>query len=354
MILSLPLKQLPNRVWRTYNGGALIDRWKNESTCNDGDTPEEWIASTVVARGNNRPEHEGLSKVITPTGTAFLKDLIETDPIAMLGERVAAKYHDTALLIKMLDSKERLTIQVHPDKTYAKKYLNSDFGKTEGWYVLGGREINGEPSYVLFGFKEWVTKEIWKDLFLRQDIEGMLQCLHKVPVKSGDAFIINGGVPHAIGSGCFLLEIQEPTDYTMRVEKTTPSGQRINDFLIHQGIGEEKMLDCFHYGCYTLEETLHKWKVIPKQESANIYTIFDHTHTDCFSLKLLDVTETIKVQGNGDYCVAVVASGSGLLITNNEHMDVRQGDEIFIPASVGDIQWQSNDSMKILLCFPPK
>jgi mannose-6-phosphate isomerase len=59
----LPLKQLPNRVWRTYEGGALIDRWKKTTPEVDGSMPEEWIMSTVTARGNNRPENEGLSLI---------------------------------------------------------------------------------------------------------------------------------------------------------------------------------------------------------------------------------------------------------------------------------------------------
>ena len=65
----------------------------------------------------------------------------------------------------MLDSNERLTIQVHPDKEYAKNKLNSVFGKTESWYVLNKREIGGEPSVVYMGFKKGVTKEIWKPTF---------------------------------------------------------------------------------------------------------------------------------------------------------------------------------------------
>ncbi len=100
--------------------------------------------------------------------------------------------------------------------------LGSAFGKTESWYILGGREINGEKSAIYLGFREGVTEEIWKELFLKQDIQGMLSNLHRFEVNPGDAFIIYGGVPHAIGSGCFLMEVQEPTDYTMRVEKVTP------------------------------------------------------------------------------------------------------------------------------------
>ncbi len=84
--------------------------------------------------------------------------------------------------------------------------FNSEFGKTEAWYILGGREVEGEKPYVLLGFKPGTTREQWKSLFEEQDIQGMLDCLHKVPVQEGDTFLLEGGVPHAIGSGCFMVE----------------------------------------------------------------------------------------------------------------------------------------------------
>ena len=64
-----------------------------------------------------------------------------------LGKKLAEKYGTTGVLIKMLDSLERLTVQVHPDKEYARTVFNSAFGKTESWYVLNTREINGEKIF---------------------------------------------------------------------------------------------------------------------------------------------------------------------------------------------------------------
>ena len=87
----------------------------------------------------------------------------------------------------------------------------------------------------------------------------MLSCLHKVPVKKGDTFIIRGGVPHGIGAGCFLVEIQEPTDYTIRTERVTPSGLPVADAMCHQGLGFEKMFDCFDYQGYSLAELQKKY-----------------------------------------------------------------------------------------------
>ena len=156
--------------------------------------------STISARGKDRPKDEGLSHVITEDGSFTLKELINSDLELYLGKHVAEKFGTTGVLIKMLDSVERLTIQVHPDKEYAKNILNSQFGKTESWYVLDARQVEDEPSAGYMGFKKHVTKELWKEVFDQQDIPRMLNCLHKIEVKSGDAFMIYGGVPHAIGS----------------------------------------------------------------------------------------------------------------------------------------------------------
>ena len=353
----IPLKQINNRVWRTYEGGALIDRWKKDAPEVDNNQPEQWIMSTITARGIDRPENEGLSYIDTPDGLLSLKELIDSNPSLYLGEELADKYGTTGVLIKMLDSVERLTIQVHPDKQYAKTILNSEFGKTESWYVLNTREIDGEKSVVYMGFKKNVTKALWKSHFENQDIQGMLDCLHKIEVKPGDAFMIYGGVPHAIGAGCFLMEVQEPTDYTMRVERTTPKGLKIGPALIHQNVGEEKMLDCFHYDTFTLEEALGNWKIEPEVlDSDTDYkfrTIFNQKHTNCFGLNELLLSGSYTIKGNASCYVAVIYSGSGTMKCNGEEFSYEQGDEIFISAAISEITVVSNSASKILLCYPP-
>ena len=353
----MPLKQLQNRVWRTYEGGALIDRWKKITPEMDGSMPEEWIMSTITARGNGRPENEGLSLIETPDGIIPLKELIDSNLELYLGEELANRYGTTGVLIKMLDSMERLTVQVHPDKQYAKDIFNSEFGKTESWYVLNTREIDGEKSVVYMGFKKEVTKEIWKTHFENQNIQGMLDCLHKIEVKPGDAFMIYGGVPHAIGAGCFLMEVQEPTDYTMRVEKTTPAGLKIGPELIHQGVGEEKMLECFHYDTYTIDEALSEWKITPEvidnSNDFTLKTLFNKKHTNCFGLKELELDGAYEIKGNGSFYVAVIYSGEGEIFCNGETFNFKQGDEIFLSAAINEVTFKSAGKSRILLCYPP-
>ncbi|MGS0525527.1 hypothetical protein ACU8V7_10310 [Zobellia nedashkovskayae] len=84
---QIPLKQISNRVWRTYSGGALIDKWKKDTPEVDNSFPEEWIMSTVTARGKNRPDDEGLTKVHTADGLVTLKSLIDTDKELFLGKK---------------------------------------------------------------------------------------------------------------------------------------------------------------------------------------------------------------------------------------------------------------------------
>jgi len=353
----IPLKQLPNRVWRTYEGGALIDKWKKIVPETDGSMPEEWIMSTITARGKNRPKDEGLSLIKTTEGIKPLKDLIDSNLELFLGKEIAEKYGTTGVLIKMLDSLERLTIQVHPDKNYARTIFNSEFGKTESWYVLNTREIDGEKSAIYMGFKKNVTKKEWQSHFENQNIQGMLDCLHKIEVKPGDAFMIYGGVPHAIGSGCFLLEVQEPTDYTMRVEKTTPNGLTIGPELIHQDVGEEKMLECFHYDTYSLDEALKAWKIFPEtldhSNEFTLNTIFNSKHTNCFGLNELILNGSYSIKGNSRFYVAVIYSGEGIMKCNDQEYTYKQGDEIFISAAISELTLISKNPSKILLCYPP-
>lgn len=93
----------------------MIDNWKKTSPEIDGSLPEEWIMSAITARGIDRPENEGLSFIETEDGVFSLKELIASNLELYLGKEVAQKFGTTGVLIKMLDSVERLTVQVHPD-----------------------------------------------------------------------------------------------------------------------------------------------------------------------------------------------------------------------------------------------
>lgn len=358
-IARQPLRMLPNRVWRTYTGGALIDRWRGVEG-SDTHEPEDWIASTVKAVNAGRPESpvEGLARADIEPDAPLLASLIQADPTAMLGAAHVQAFGDNpALLVKALDAAERLAIQVHPSRQDAQRYFGSPFGKTEAWYVLNVREDLPEPAHVLLGFREHVTPGLWRQLFERQDIQGMQQALHKIPVQPGDIFLVEGGVPHAIGQGCFLMEIQEPTDYTFRTERITPQGMHLSDQACHQGLGFDTMLSMFHYDPLSREETLARWQHKPRLISGDgghtLHSLLDAGQTPCFALSRLQVHGSHTMKATGAFSIAVVISGEGSVGTEANTLPIAQGESVFLPAAAGDVQWTGQD-MTILYCTPPK
>ncbi|MDR2687534.1 MAG: class I mannose-6-phosphate isomerase [Oscillospiraceae bacterium] len=325
-----------NRVWRLYRGGKLLDELHGREGA-DGSFPEDWLASVVQAINPPRegaPAHEGLSRAVLPGGgTAYLRDLIDTP---------------FGVLTKFLDSAERLPIQVHPDKETARRLFRSEYGKTEAWYILGGREIAGEAPYILMGFKENVTPDILKDLFERQDIGGMAALLHKIPVRPGEVYLIRGGCPHAIGSGVLLLEIQEPTDFTISLETRDTRGNQVPEQLIHQGLGFERMFECFHYDAQALGELLASARMEPKALSPGYEELISYDDTPCFCLRRMEVSG-VREQPAGDlpYTLAVT-KGEGIV----GGIPVRQGDCLFV--SAGQEAYEITGTMEILQCLPPR
>lgn len=341
--LKTPIKLARAGAWRTYTGGSLIEALHGNFNLPDSNFPEEWIMSTVSARNSGR-EHivEGVS-MVENTDTS-LKELIENSPKDTLGVNHAEKYGSSlGVLVKLIDSAERLTVQVHPTREKAMELFGSPFGKTECWHILGGREINGEKPCIYFGFKKGITRELWKEVFDIQDIPKMLSLMHKFYVEPGDTFLIEGGIPHAIGAGCFLVEVQEPTDYTIRTEKVTPNGLKVADFMCHQGLGFDKMFDCFDYTGYTEEEILERWHIKPQDSS-----IISYSNTEMFKLDelLIDGSETLS--SNGVFSGIYILSGEGAV----NDIPVKKGDQFFIPAICNDFNIRGN--MKLIRFYGPK
>lgn len=362
-----PMRLDPARAWRTYRGGRLLDEFHGYGHGEDGHFPEEWIASLVAARnvGREAEKEEGMSRV---SGTGLtLKALIETNPSAFLGtDHVKQLGMTMGVLVKLIDSQERLAVQVHPDREKAWKLFSSEYGKTECWHILGGRCIDGEKPCVYLGFREGVTRARWKELFERQDIPGMLKCLHRFPAEPGDTILIEGGVPHAIGAGCFLVEIQEPTDYTIRVERTTPSGYQAEDAMCHQGLGFETMFECFHYEGLSREETHDRWFLKPRNadgyKGGQAITLagYEDTPFFCMNQLILAGGETMAVRGDSPVsqrCSGLyVLEGEGVIQTEERCLSARKGDQFFLPAALERLVWKAakNCSLKMIQCFGPK
>lgn len=359
----MPLVLESNRVWRTYQGGMKIEEWQGKKNPCDGEYPEEWVASTVKACNGDRKidTDQGLSKVKIEGEIVTLKRIIDSDPCGFLGKKHVQKHgNNMAFLSKVLDSKSRLSIQVHPDQDFSKRVFRSQYGKTEAWYVLGSRKIDQTEPYLLLGFKPGITKEKWRDLFERQDIEGMIESLHRFPVVPGEVWLIEGGLPHAIGPGCFLIEIQEPTDYTIRVERTTVDGHKLPDVLCHQGAGFDKIFDCFHYNSDSYEKTMKKLRLAPELvntvSGGKIIELIGRKHTNKFRLFKYEIEYCLNCYDEQVFSVVIVITGSGAINHKKGRTPIKQGDQLFLPANLGDFQLEADPGKKVILvrAFPPQ
>ena len=350
-VLNMP------RVWRTYLGGSMIDALHGAENGADEHFPEEWIMSVISAinAGREHIKNEGLAMI---EGEDIpLKSLIDASPEEMLGKEHTNTYGThPGVLVKILDSSERLAIQVHPNREKAMELFGSQYGKTECWHILGGRSIDGQKPCVYLGFKEGITKEKWKEIFDKQDIPAMLDCLHRFDVEPGDTILIQGGVPHAIGAGCFLVEIQEPTDLTIRTERTTPGGFKIADSGCHQGIGFDRMFDCFEYVGISREETKKRWFLTSEnvllEDGASVTKLVDGKDTSYFAMREIKVDKSLKLKNN-TFCGLYVLAGSGTLKADSEKIPLSAPQQIFVPASTEYLEFEAEKGLRILQFFGP-
>lgn len=195
-----PLKFEPilkEKIW----GGTKLKTLLNKKI--EGSTVgESWEISDV--EGDSSVVGTGIHKGKT------LRELIHIYQDKLVGSHVFEEFGDHfPLLIKFIDAKKNLSVQLHPDDFLAKKRHDS-FGKTEMWYVMQADKDAG----IILDFKEKVTKEIYLDHLHKQTLP---ELLNFEKVKKGDVFFIEPGLIHAIGGGVLLAEIQQTSDITYRV-----------------------------------------------------------------------------------------------------------------------------------------
>lgn len=186
--------------FKDYLWGGTKLRDKYGMDCSLNPVAEAWVLSchkdgnSTVTNG----EYAGLA----------LNEAIEKSGASVLGTS-CEKFAFFPILIKLIDAKQNLSIQVHPSDDYAMKHEN-EFGKTEMWYV-----VNCEPdSYLYYGFKEKISTEEFET---RINNNTLTEVLNKVKVKKGDCFFIESGTVHAIGAGLVIAEIQQNSNTTYRV-----------------------------------------------------------------------------------------------------------------------------------------
>jgi mannose-6-phosphate isomerase len=199
-----------NTPQRFYRGGERILAFRGLPTPADfdGRRPEDWLGSTtrLFAEGG-----DGLS--VLPDGQV-LADVLAVEPQAWLGqEHVVRHGADPGLLVKLLDAAERLPVHSHPDRDFATRHLGCAHGKTEAWLV-----VEAQPgAQVWLGFRRQLAGGELAQAVAAQD-DGLLALLNPLEVTRGDAVLVPAGQPHAIGPGVMVVELQEPTDFSVMLE----------------------------------------------------------------------------------------------------------------------------------------
>lgn len=328
-----------NRVFRIYLGGKGYHKLLGDPNTNNF-FPEEWICSKVKAIN---PKYFGVRDGVSVVeGTnIFLNDLIKND------KRIEGnKKYDC--LVKYLDSAIRLPMQVHPTKEFSKKYFNSTYGKTEAWLVIDARK----DAKLYFGFKDKITKEELSDLEVRSNTEKdiMRTILNEVKPKVGDIYLIKGGLIHAIGENCTIIEIQEPTDFTIQPEGYC-GDYKISEEEKYIGLTKDIALDCFNYELYG-NKALEMAKISPKIEYSDKYlkeNLITYKDTPCFMMNRYTLDKaplTLK----GGPSVWIVLDGSGILYSKDYERVIKKGDYFLLPNDL-DNMFKIKGKIKLIECI---
>jgi mannose-6-phosphate isomerase len=288
-----------------YRGAGRIAAFRNGPAF--ADRPEDWVGS-VTSRFELAPA--GLS---TLADGRVLAEAIAADPGWWLGPART----DTGVLVKLLDAGQRLPLHVHPDRRFATAHLASPYGKTEAWVIVAARP----DAYVHLGFARDVEAGELAGWVAAQKTEEMLAATNKIPVAAGDAILCPAGLPHAIGDGILLVEVQEPTDFSVLLEYQgfgLPDG--------HLGLGYDLALECVDRG---------GWSPARLDGLRGTGTrLLPAAADDFFAADRLTGGDRVE-PGFG---ILVVVSGEGRLTGENDNLPVRRGDTLLIPYAAGGLR----------------
>lgn len=349
-IVTQPLFFERNRVYRIYLGGKPYREIFNDGYDDGTDNmfPEEWVASKVKAIN---PKYFGARDGVSVVkGTdIFFDDLLRDYPEELLGGR---KYD---CLVKFLDSAIRLPFQVHPTKEFSRKYFHSEYGKTEAWLVVAVRP--GAKLY--FGFKDKIAKEELAALEERSETErdimgGLLQ---GVDVKPGDLWLIRAGLIHAIGAGCTIIEVQEPTDFTIQPERWC-GNYHISYEEEYIGLTKDTALDAINYDIYGAAAQAYA-RVVPRTAidtpTYKKEVLISYEDTPCFG----ENRHTLQ-EGGGfvmDYApsVYICLEGEAFIAGEGYEKSIRRGDYFYLPyAAEGKFTVTAQKRAVLIECLPSK
>lgn len=299
--LEAPLKDY---LW----GGTLLKEKYNKHTSLDK-VAESWELSC---------HKDGESRITNGVASGQkLSAYIKEKGAGILGKKAEA-FSYFPLLIKLIDAKDNLSVQVHPENEYALR-VEGEYGKTEMWYI-----VDCEPgASLLYGFKKNISQEEFRR---RIEDNTLLEVCNDVPVKKGDVFFIEAGTLHAIGKGILIAEIQQNSNTTYRIYDYDRKDKDGNTRELH--VDKAVDVTCL--------------KPAKKTMTAEKISFFAD-----YEMKLLSVCEYFSVYhfslhgccnltaGEESFQAITVLSGQLTLEYNGEVLKLLQGDSVFIPAAMG-------------------
>lgn len=309
---------LKSIIW----GGDEICKFKNITPLQKG-IGESWEISSVKGNvsvvANGELENRSLDEIIAE----YKEQLVGKKNFETFGTTFP-------LLIKFIDARENLSIQVHPDDELAKARHNS-FGKTEMWYV-----INAAPGAFLYsGFEKQMTPESYV-----KSIEDntFVESLSKHDIKKGDVFFLPAGRVHAIGAGTFIAEIQQTSDITYRIYDYNRKDAYGNGRELHTELAK----DAIDYKLYDNYKSSYSRKENQAVELESCRY---------FTTNLLELTKDItRDYSENDSFIAYICMGGACNIRDNKGNDlsVKQGETILIPADTKSVSISPEGNVLLL------
>ena len=289
-----------------WGGKKLIYEFGFES---DGDkAAEAWLLSCHKDGENTVLNGEYSGKT--------LSDVLSLWDKKALGKN-ASSFTYFPILIKLIDAKDRLSLQVHPDDEYALKNEN-EYGKTEMWYVVDCEE----NSNLIYGLNKEISKEEFRQRIENNTIE---EVCNKVSVKKGDVFFIESGTLHAIGSGILIAEVQQNSNSTYRVSDYGRLGADGKPRQLHI----DKAIDVT-----TREPVKVKDNSALTVKKTDLGELRNLASCELFTVDLLDVNGEISLFERETFISVVLLEGSLKFEGNNVGGEMKKGSSLFIPAAV--------------------